>query len=226
MKIFWFDTETTGLDAKENDIVQIAGVIEKDGVLMEEIDIKMRPFSPQRVTEEALQVQGRTIGEIMQWQEPKQAHAELCRYLGKHCYKFDRKDKMWIAGQNIQFDDRFLRSHFEKCGDRYYGSFFMHRNIDLKALMYLLSYFGKVDLENYKLATIAKHYDVSFGEEGAHDALADVRVTRQCVLKALDEIRSLGSEVKPCSGVADALQNVTDVISGKTVYMDEEHIED
>ena len=48
LKLHYNDTETTGLNPKRNEVVQIASIIDINGIAVEEINIKMRPSDPRR----------------------------------------------------------------------------------------------------------------------------------------------------------------------------------
>ena len=43
-KIFYFDTETTGLDPKRHDIIQLAYIVEINGEVKEEGEFKLQPI--------------------------------------------------------------------------------------------------------------------------------------------------------------------------------------
>jgi DNA polymerase III epsilon subunit-like protein len=102
-------------------------------------------------------------------------------FLQKHIDRYDKADKFYAAGQNVGFDLEFLARFFRRAGDPYFGSYFNWRKIDLLAMVDLLSWQGKLSLKDRKLATICEHLGVQLG--AAHDALADVRATRECILK-------------------------------------------
>ena len=43
MNILWVDVETTGLDRHRHGIIQIAGMVEVDGEVVETFDLRMNP---------------------------------------------------------------------------------------------------------------------------------------------------------------------------------------
>ena len=61
MKLHFFDLETTGLDEEKCAIVQIGGIIEINGKVVEEFKISMRPHAGALIQEEALKKIGKTI---------------------------------------------------------------------------------------------------------------------------------------------------------------------
>ena len=73
MKLLFLDTETTGLEPGKHGVVQIAGIIEIDGVVKEEFDFLCRPFDGQLYEARALE-----MDEILAY-HLEQAH----RYLGE-----------------------------------------------------------------------------------------------------------------------------------------------
>ncbi len=178
MKVLYFDTETTGLDAFKNDIIQIAGIVEIDGEVKEEFEFRCQPFSYENVDQKALDVHGMSLDEIRTYQKPEEMYQQLITVFGKYIDKFDKNDKFLSAGQNVEFDVKFLRQFFKKNGDNYYGSWIGWHKLDLLPLATVLWYKGIINPANFKLETIAKEFGLTFK---AHDALEDIKVTRQLI---------------------------------------------
>lgn len=174
MKILYFDVETTGLDSEENDVFQLAGAIEINGRIQEEFNFDIRPFNLANVSPEALQVTQKTFSELESYPNSVLIHDEFVRLLSKYVDKFDKADKFYPAGYNVQFDIDFLRSFFFKCGDRYYGSWFNYRWLDPYPVLHILESLGYLKLDNYKLETVCDYLGIDID---AHDAMSDIRAT-------------------------------------------------
>lgn len=178
MKVLWFDTETTGLDAVKNDIVQLAGMIEIDGVIMEEFEIRMQPRSYENVSEEALRIQKTTIDQIKTYQTPDEAYKKISGILSKYIDRYNKADKFYPAGQNVGFDRNFLDQFYKKSGDGYFYAFVNNYALDLLQLTSILRYQGLLTTENLKLSTIANACGID--ASGAHTAIDDIKMTRKC----------------------------------------------
>lgn len=174
-KVFWFDVETTGLNPELQDIIQLAFMVEIDGDIIESKNMLMQPFNYETVQQEALDIHGKTIEKIKTYPNPRKTYTELIAILEEHVDRYDRADKFHPAGFNARFDIDFLRQFFIKNGDVYYGSWFNYKVIDPLPLLHILDGMGTVALENYKLETVCKHYDIPLD---AHDALSDINATR------------------------------------------------
>lgn len=180
-KILWFDTETTGLDSKKNDIIQIAGIVEINDLWVEEFEFKCAPWDKNNIEQEALDVYGFTKDEICSWRDPFNVYSELKQIFSKYIDPYNREDKFIPAGHNVGFDVSFLKSFFEKSGDRFFGSFFNYHTLDTLPLFITLDHLNIVDKPlNYKLKTMAELFDI---EIKAHDALSDIKATRSSFLK-------------------------------------------
>ena len=118
-KVFWFDTETTGLDEKENSMIQLAGLVEINGVVKKEVNILFRPFKNKTINPKALEVNGRTIEEIMNFPPPQIGIAQLKSILKKYVNPFVPEDKLVPAGCNVNFDIEFLRETWSLAGDQH-----------------------------------------------------------------------------------------------------------
>jgi len=183
MKLFFADTETTGLDPNIHEVFQFSFIIEVDGHIVEEADIKMRPDRPEEASPEALKVTNKTIKELKTYPDRGEAFKKLIDILGRHVDRYDRADKFLWVGQNPSFDIPFVRAHFRERGDKFFGAWWDNRPADLISLAVALKMRGLISPENFKLGTLCETFGVSLK---AHDALEDVRATRTVFRKMLD----------------------------------------
>lgn len=191
MKILYFDVETTGTSYQENEITQLAGLIEIDGEIVEEFNFDVRPTNFESISQEALEITGKTIDDLKSYPDSYTVYCDFTDILDKYIEKFDKMDKFYPCGYNVDFDIKFLRSFFIRNKNLYLGSYLSYKAIDLLPLMYFLESCEKISLENYKLGTVCAHYDI---EIDAHDAMSDINATRQLYLKLKDELT--GSKVQ------------------------------
>lgn len=176
-KILWFDTETTGLNPEKHSIMQFAALIEEGGQVMDQINIKFAPLPEAIVEQSALNLTGTTREELEARPSAIDAYYQMIRFLDTHCDKYDKADKFYPAGYNVRFDLDFLQVFFKACGNLYgIGSYINWRWLDPLPLLYTMDYSGRLGLPNYKLETVCEYYGI---EIDAHDALSDVRATRE-----------------------------------------------
>jgi DNA polymerase-3 subunit epsilon len=189
MKILWLDTETTGLNSKENDILTLAGIVEINEEIKEEFYLEMQPFNYENISKEALEVNGLTLEQIKKFQKPQEAYKKLTRIFSKYINKYNRNDKFIISGHNIKFDFDFLVEFFLKNNDKYLGSWIEYQYsscIDTLPLIQLLRWKKVIEVENCRLVTASKAFDVKL--EDAHNALADIQATRELFYKIMKRI--------------------------------------
>lgn len=178
MKILYLDTETTGITANSA-VIQFAGIIEINGEVKEEFNIRCKPHKNADISEKALEVTGMTLDIINSYQEPKEGFEEIESIFEKYCDKFDKNDKFILAGQNIKFDFQKLYEFYVRLGNKYLGSWINFKLMfDTLAVIQALQLVNKLPvLENNKLITWCNHFNIKL--ENAHDALADIRATRE-----------------------------------------------
>ena len=177
MKVIFLDTETTGLTAYNHGIIDLAMIIEIDGVEQEKVSIQCAPFPKDKVDKYALEIQNLTEAEIRARIDPKVAYDQLTAILSKYVDKYDKNDKFTLIGYNVQFDVDFLESFFKKNGDKFFGSWFNRRPMDVMSLAYYYRYKMGIELENWKLGTVCSHFGVPL--VNAHTALPDAIATRE-----------------------------------------------
>lgn len=190
-KILYIDTETTGLDKNKNDIIQVAGIIEIDGEEKERFNILCQPFSYENIAPEALEVQGRTIEQIREFQDPRAAYKEFKAIIGKYIDKYDKTDKFYVAGQNVKFDLEFLHAWAKKNNDNYLGSYMWWYTIDLLVFAAALRAWGYIKTQALKLVDICQALGIEI--ENAHDAMADIEVTQKCMQKIKEKHIKIGT---------------------------------
>lgn len=185
-KIFFVDVETTGREFMVHDIIQLGGLIEINGKIVEEINFNCQPYNYSTIQTAALEVNKTTIEDLKTYQTPQTAHRKLKQTLEKYVDKYDKNDKFNLSGYNVGFDADFLRQFFSKSYDRYYGSLIDYHKLDVLSLVFILVFKGYLELENYKLKTVANHFGIKYEE---HNALADIKVTREVFYKMLEMIK-------------------------------------
>lgn len=169
--LFFFDTETGGLNPAQADMIEVACVLTDPtghGII-EQYCVKVLPVRP--VDPRAAQVNGYTAEK---WAaEAISLDAAMVKLLTM------ARDSVMVA-HNAPFDWGFLTSAMAKRGQRWPGDF--HR-IDTVALATPLLKAGLV--ENLKLPTLTKYFGIS--HDDAHTALSDVRACRQLYLTLMDK---------------------------------------
>ena len=179
------DTETTGTDPKANGLIQLACIIDIDGEIKAEKEWHIKPFPTDVIADKALEVNHIIREELSTFMSPLQARYEIEQFWGQFINRFQkgkqRHDKFYAAGFNVGFDMNVLSAYWKKCGNEYFGSFFNGFQIDPLPLLRLLDWRGDMNLPDQKLATVCRFLGIELTE--AHDALADIRATRQAMLK-------------------------------------------
>ena len=190
-KTLWFDLETTGTDSRFHGIIQFAGIIEIDGVLVDELNIMMQPHPGAVIDAEAMSVHGITANDITGFIPHDEGYRQILAFFDKHVSKFDRDDKMYPAGFNVRFDVEFLQVMFKRFQTYGIGSYLNWRTVDPLTFLYFLDYTGWISLPNYKLSTVCEHFGIQLDK--AHDALHDVKATRDLTIQL---IHGFGLEVR------------------------------
>ena len=185
VKLFYVDVETTGKYANKNDIIQLAYIIEIDGLVAEEGNLFMAPIDESAIEDEALAVSGSTRAQILAYPPAKEVYKKFIAVLNKYVNRYDKTDKFYPVGYNVRFDCDFISAWFRKMGDKYYGSWFWWQLADPMMVLHFLAVLGKLEpLVNYKLATVCECYGIKID---AHDAMSDIRAVRALVQK-LDKV--------------------------------------
>jgi len=180
MKFLFFDLETTGVNPGKNGIHQISGMIEIDGVEKERFNFHVQPNPKAVIEEQALSVAGVTREQVMAYPSMRDVYNQFVTMLGKYVDKYDKQDKFFLVGyNNASFDNQFLRGFFLQNGDNYFGSWFWSNSIDVMVLASHHLASRRHEMENFKLATVAKFMGINVDDEALHDAFYDIHLTKE-----------------------------------------------
>lgn len=184
MKLCYIDLETGGIDPVNCALLQIAGIIEIDGVEKERFEFFLHPYPDDIVTEEALEKTGILLEDLEnnpKFRNPGIVYKDFLALLDKYVSKFDKKDKFFLVGYNSHaFDFQFLINFFIKNNNNFFMSYFWYPSIDVMLLAAFSYMDERAKFNNFKLTTVA---EVILGKENvdeskAHDAMYDIELTR------------------------------------------------
>ena len=185
-KILFFDLETTGTNHYENGVHQISGIIDIDGEVKDTFDIKLQPFPNAVIVDKALIVGHINRDILATYQSFNSGYNELVGIIGKYVDKYNKKDKMYLAGyNNAAFDNSFLRAIFEKNFNKYFGAYFFPNPLDVYVLATPKIMDVQPEMENVQLATVCQQMGIEIDESKLHDALYDVTLTRELYYKVI-----------------------------------------
>lgn len=179
MKLLWLDTETTGLNKDKCDITQIAGIVIIDGEEKERFDFHCQPVNWENIEPVALEKTNMTVEKLKTFPMPQEVYTNFVALLDKYIDKYNKEDKFYMAGHNVQFDFEFVKTLFKKMGSDYFGSYFFYKTVDLMAFCTILHTAGLINLTSWSLESIAKYLEVPF-DSNLHDAAVDIDLTRKC----------------------------------------------
>lgn len=180
MKKVFYDLETTGTNQLTCAIHQIAGFVEIDEEIVETFNIKMRPFEGAEIQQGALDTCGKTAEELMAYPDHREGYRKFISILQKYINRFDTKDKAFLVGYNNRgFDDAFLRLFFERCGDKFFGSWFWPDSMDVLVLACEYLQTRRTGMPCFKQWAVAQTLGIPYDKDKLHDAVEDVRITRQ-----------------------------------------------
>ncbi len=176
-KILYIDVETTGVEPGKHGIIQLAALMDIGGEIVDTFNLKCQPHEGAEINPEALKITGTDPEELKTRTTSSDAYREFLRFLEKHISKFNKEDKAYPAGYNVQFDLQFIEAWFRHHGGNKYGSgsYQNWKMLDPLPLCRIWDYQGTLALPDYKLQTVCKHFGI---ELDAHDALSDITATR------------------------------------------------
>ena len=159
------DLETTGLDAENDEIIEISAIKFQDEEIIDTFESLINPH--RSLSFRIQNLCGITQQEVDSAPELSLITSELVSFLGTYP----------VIGHSIQFDIGFLSSHGIKLANQCYDT-------------YELANLFLPDLSDYSLSTVARHLGISYPQQ--HRALPDAVAAKDVFLSLLNRISSLG----------------------------------
>lgn len=191
-KMLFFDLETTGTNPAKNGIHQISGKIIINGNVEDEFNIHIKPNPLAKIEDEALAVAGITSEDLQsdKYVPFNVGYNMFVGHLQPWIDKYDKKDKMFLAGYNVAaFDAPFLRGLFLQNNDPYFGSWFWSATVDVMILAMALLMEDRPKMENFKQGTVAKYLGIDVEDDKLHDAMYDIDICYKIYLEVMKRLK-------------------------------------
>lgn len=159
----FIDTETTGLDPRLQEVIEVAVILEKPDGTLEEWCTKVRPTRLETAEPYALKVNGYEAHPELWATAP--TFPEIVSELAR------RLDDTILVGHNVGFDLDFLQEGLIRAGSKVRLA---HRKLDTYTLAY--EHLAPEGLESLSLDAVCSFLGIS--NEGHHTALVDARRCR------------------------------------------------
>lgn len=199
MKLIVFDTETTGVDAHEADIIQIGAVYmpNMNEISDQTFNTYVQPFSEFR-SPEAMRINGISEQTLREKAVPPPI---AIQQFYNWCKEVAGRD-FHLAGWNVIFDIDFLKWAHLKCKHKYD---FPWKTFEAKMLGQAVCIADNLNTDPYKghgtdkanapimgdLNGFAKWLGIEVGEEHkAHDALDDAYLTAEVIKACFDVLKN------------------------------------
>jgi exonuclease I len=186
-KIFWNDVETTGTDPKIHGILQIAFILaDAEGNEVTEYSSFCHPLKDDKVDPKALEITGITLEQMASFPSPYTVYHAVRTILDKHGHKGMKSLRFIPAGYNNQFDLEFLMAWMTKIDSKFaFWDFLQMTGIDVMPVCRAFRHAEIFKIPNTKLGTVCDLFKIPLK---AHDALADIRATKELTEKIYGQI--------------------------------------
>ena len=184
MKILWCDVETTGIETTDSGAFEIA-MIYRNGNKTAERDFYLNPIKGNIIYhEESGKIHGFSEDKIKSFEPAETVMPKIVRFLTECLHDFSKQnpsEKMFFGGYNCSFDWKHVNALMTSYTSSKMADFFYTQLADVFIQAKKGRYKGKINTENLKLGTVCKSFNVSL--ENAHNALADIRATRDLAIQ-------------------------------------------
>jgi DNA polymerase III alpha subunit (gram-positive type) len=192
--IYVADVETTGLDSRLNDVIELSLIRLNDGV---QKTWCLKPFNLQAIDAVALKINGHKLEDITHqtklgrdtYLDPSKVIVEIENWVMEDDTTTSNRI---LCGQNISFDKDMLTQLWTKCGSPETMPFSDRRAIDTMQIEFFLDLCQNSVAKGYNLNALTKKYGVK--NEKAHSAAADTLATKEVFEKQLEFFKKILSK--------------------------------
>jgi len=164
-RLYFIDTETTGLLPRVHEIISFGLIIAEDGQIIEEKEIFLKPEQLEKADPVALRINGYQSEKWSGALSQRDALSQIAELLTKVDEKEQKVNTVTVVGHNVSFDLAFL-----------YGSFWREQ-IDFLLPRHVIDTYAlaKCNLgrRSNSLSALCSHFNIR--NERAHSALSDAR---------------------------------------------------
>ncbi|MGL5428593.1 MAG: 3'-5' exonuclease [Cetobacterium sp.] len=173
MKLLFIDTETGGINEKENSLLSVALICWEDKKVIDKLEIFIEEES-YNVTERAMEINGLNLENVKKYGLEKKIVIEK---INSFILKNFEDEKAVLCGHNVGFDIRFLKELYNKV-EKNYEEFISYRSLDTASVFRFLTIAGKFKEEKINsLDDAIKYFNISL--ENRHTAMGDIEKTVQ-----------------------------------------------
>lgn len=192
-----FDLETTGLDAKKHEIVEIGAVKVENGEIVDTFSTFVKP--KKGMTEAATEVNGITDEMLADAPSINRVLPEFKKFIGS----------CTLVGHNAEFDCKFLYIACARFQMKLTNSYVDTLEMAQKAYPYM---------GNHKLGTLCNYLGIE--NETAHRALSDSQATQKVFCKLWDIVPPVTHKIKQYTDLkqygsrpSDSTKNIIDLVN-------------
>jgi len=176
--IYVADVETTGLDIRDNDIIELSLIRLIDNVQQTWC---LKPIDIEHIQAGALRVNGHKLEDLLhqtkegreRYLDPKKVIVDIENWIMDDGVPAENRI---LCGQNIAFDKFMLENLWTKCDSK--DSFpFGRRMMDTMMIEFFMDWCKGEMAEGYSLNNLVKKYGVK--NDKAHTAAADTKATKE-----------------------------------------------
>jgi DNA polymerase-3 subunit epsilon len=169
-ELLFLDTETGGLDSRENSLLSVGLVHWRDGEILDTLEVKVK-HDIYKVTAKAMEVNKIDLAtHDIQAVYPDVAWYIITKWLATRFTELP----VTVVGHNVGFDMSFMMQLAPKS---VLDTVLSYRTVDTSAILKYLYISGVLDQDIRGITAALEHFGISW--EDQHNALSDATVTAQ-----------------------------------------------
>ena len=184
-RYIFIDTETTGLDPRTHDVIEVAALVYEDGTEICRYNCEMSAAFGAFVDLEALQVNKRAFAGDVGETDDRVIRKNILYGLAEFLIEYSTRDVIFV-GHNVQFDIDFIYHTLIKEGIDAKRLLKDRRRIDTKQIALFLTEAGHIQPKSYHLNELVSHVKGKIFVD--HKAMNDAMATKDLFYKMTEMV--------------------------------------
>ena len=182
------DTETGGLDPKRHKLLEIgAAIFDSEGKKIDEFHALLSPNDEEQKRQTLYAMKVNRCYKRYGPHTPELSNKDIADHFVRWLLDSAEKYSPILAGQNIQFDQKFINEFLEKHGYENWSELFGPHTLDTIVLAKALQLCGLVRTKRLNLTALAEEFGIV--NPDAHTAMADTETTALVLIKILNLLK-------------------------------------
>lgn len=168
IKLLYVDIQTTGLDSKKNEIIELSSLLEVNGQIVDAFNCKAQPSNIENLHPDILKILNLSKLDLQVYPARNIFNTKFLEYLNKN---LNENDRYILTAYNSRFISDFLYSFLDVYKNNSFQKYFLKYHLDIMEIAKLFFFTGKLNSVDLKFSNVCKSLDIYLKNDTSLDKI-------------------------------------------------------